>query len=597
MLVNEYILTLIDLTMNGIIALCHFCESHGPRVMFCTQAVHSSEPQVAGIHMGSHLPGTTRYPELSEEITSLADEITGSVEEYSTVRLSTVDGDHELCVACRSLDDGQSGFISHDTEAGVHYISTQHPCLPEILSMVEQACIRSLSCEVCPNKEGAIFFGDSSRGHVISYTFSLQNCYARGSTSVYSAMIVMMDKVYLLNMWPFLVDQLKEAIISLKKQADIVYSLEPLHMSDSAPNLLKFQRDQIPILRSLKDITGADTIFEQIHTRFTWILKAGGNRLTESLLEGPPTEDSIIDLEKQEMTEEGFVKLYTKNDNPEMEFKRVSLQNAEGGALHPDSTLSPVTDDLSPVARREFVNLRHLLHILGIDKFKVLSHHVLIGNQVIIRSGHRRLVVSAVNSLQKLLPLGCCRAVHFSDHYENSYKCNILGIPQGVLIPQSATHYVVMDIIEPESAIEAREDERSTLNNDAKRQPSSPISVLPVIQMDTFCGYIFILTTPELLPNICPTVLDRMLVALSDFNLADSVVEQCMVSVKEEWMNKVKLLFKFTKSGGRRVEDDTKQLLTVIGAQNKDNPLLEFWKSGLSLQYRNHLFSSGNTTN
>lgn len=31
--------------MNAIIALCHFCELHGPRVLFCTQPVHPSESQ------------------------------------------------------------------------------------------------------------------------------------------------------------------------------------------------------------------------------------------------------------------------------------------------------------------------------------------------------------------------------------------------------------------------------------------------------------------------------------------------------------------------------------------------------------------------
>jgi folliculin len=30
--------------MNAIISLCHFCELHGPSVLFCTQAFHSHEP-------------------------------------------------------------------------------------------------------------------------------------------------------------------------------------------------------------------------------------------------------------------------------------------------------------------------------------------------------------------------------------------------------------------------------------------------------------------------------------------------------------------------------------------------------------------------
>jgi len=31
-------------TMNAILALCHFCEQHGPQILFCTQPNHPQEP-------------------------------------------------------------------------------------------------------------------------------------------------------------------------------------------------------------------------------------------------------------------------------------------------------------------------------------------------------------------------------------------------------------------------------------------------------------------------------------------------------------------------------------------------------------------------
>ncbi len=30
--------------MNALVALCHFCELHGPRTLFCTEAVHPPSP-------------------------------------------------------------------------------------------------------------------------------------------------------------------------------------------------------------------------------------------------------------------------------------------------------------------------------------------------------------------------------------------------------------------------------------------------------------------------------------------------------------------------------------------------------------------------
>lgn len=38
--------------MNAIIALCHFCESHGPKVLFCTQPIHNEEKLERGENDG-----------------------------------------------------------------------------------------------------------------------------------------------------------------------------------------------------------------------------------------------------------------------------------------------------------------------------------------------------------------------------------------------------------------------------------------------------------------------------------------------------------------------------------------------------------------
>ncbi len=70
-------------------------------------------------------------------------------------------------------------------------------------------------------------------------------------------------------------------------------------MSMTPSNYLQ-QRGGNKSARSLMELTAHKKILCRLHKSFTWILKVGSNRLTERLLEGPPTEDSIIDLEKQE---------------------------------------------------------------------------------------------------------------------------------------------------------------------------------------------------------------------------------------------------------------------------------------------------------
>ena len=56
--------------------------------------------------------------------------------------------------------------------------------------------------------------------------------------------------------------------------------------------------------------------------------------------------------------------------------------------------------------------------------------------------------------------------------------------------------------------------------------------------------------------------------------------------------SKVKVLFRFTKAGGSRSEEDTRRLLQVVGAEGEDKAVLKFWMTGLSVQYRNHMLSS-----
>ena len=34
--------------MNALVALCHFCELHGPRTLFCTEALHPPSPTQGG---------------------------------------------------------------------------------------------------------------------------------------------------------------------------------------------------------------------------------------------------------------------------------------------------------------------------------------------------------------------------------------------------------------------------------------------------------------------------------------------------------------------------------------------------------------------
>lgn len=93
--------------MNAVVALCHFCESHGPSSVFCTQTLRDSK--------------------IDEQLFNF--------------------DANKVCAACNSI--GLSlGMLSHDDESNANFLSTQTPVITEVVSLVKQAAVRSLSCEV-----------------------------------------------------------------------------------------------------------------------------------------------------------------------------------------------------------------------------------------------------------------------------------------------------------------------------------------------------------------------------------------------------------------------------------------------------------------
>ena len=52
-------------------------------------------------------------------------------------------------------------------------------------------------------------------------------------------------------------------------------------------------------------------------------------------------------------------------------------------------------------------------------------------------------------SPQNLLPRGCCKVIYTSDTYEDSWRCNFLGLTPDTELPLHTFLYVVLDIVEP----------------------------------------------------------------------------------------------------------------------------------------------------
>ncbi|NWU18050.1 FLCN protein, partial [Cephalopterus ornatus] len=570
--------------MNAIVALCHFCELHGPRTLFCTEVLHSPLPQGAG---SGDISGQNEQAEEEEGGIQMSSRIRSHspAEGASADSSSPGPKKSDMCEAsgCRSLAGGHPGYVSHDKETSIKYVSHQHPNHPQLFSIVRQACVRSLSCEVCPGREGPIFFGDEQHGFVFSHTFFIKDSLARGFQRWYSIITIMMDRIYLINSWPFLLGKIRGIIDELQGKALKVFEAEQYGCPQRAQRMntaftpFLHQRNG-NAARSLTSLTNDENLWACLHTSFAWLLKACGSRLTEKLLEGAPTEDTLVQMEKlADLKEEseGW-------DGSEEEEKPSSqadvVEGQELSKCSPETSLMPDCNSWNVAHRRlsVFRSLRHMRQVLGASAFRMLAWHVLMGNQVIWKARDVDLVQSAFDVLRTMLPIGCVRIIPYSDQYEEAYRCNFLGLNPHVQIPPHilSSEFAVL--------VEVRAATRSSL--------------YPTLFDDeqSLNKYEFVVTSgsPVAADRVGPTILNKIEAALTNQNLSVDVVDQCLVCLKEEWMNKVKVLFKFTKVDSRPKED-TQKLLSILGAAEEDNvKLLKFWMTGLSKTYKSHLMST-----
>lgn len=546
--------------MNAIIALCHFCEFHGPSVLFCTQAFHCE----------AHNPlneACTSALECGACIKRNSTHFASDTHESSSSQDSWVSSRSTQCEACKSLDHTHAGYISIDRDAHISYYSNRSPEQPELYSVVRQACVRSLSCEVCPGREGPMFFGEESSGYVFTHTFFLKDAQSRGFQRWYSIIAVMKDRIYLVNSWPFLVSHFRELIDELQAKANAVYDTEHAesiqkgrqHIQPSAngylvapgiaPDIFRRQRGGNKTYRGIADLLADKDLFATLHQRFSWMLKACGNRITEKLLEGPPKEELLTDLET------------TKDED----HQDINAHQEEG-------------DTSGPV----FTSLRHILKVIGSHKFHLLAYHVIQGNQVIVRGKHRKTVESILNCLKILIPIGCCSCVPYSTEYMDSWRCNFLGLSPAVEIPPhvlSSDLFVLLDVISP--------PEQVSENSIGDEQRS---------EADDFQGYGFDICGNENTKD--PSILQKVEEGLENENISDAVFDQLLLCLKEEWMDKVKVIFKFARSG-HSTKEDKEKLLRILGAKPEDEIVLKFWMTGLNKQYRSHLLtcsSSGSSS-
>ncbi|XP_049778379.1 folliculin [Schistocerca cancellata] len=508
--------------MNAVISLNHFCELHGPSVLFCTQTFHDTEDDPL-------------YNAATDE--SKHKKFYGKVNVLNSAADSPASNS---CEACQSFNMQYLGFISNDHENRTSYVSTRHPLHHSIATLVRQACIRSLSCEVSPGKEGPVFFGDEIRGHVLSHTFFLKDAQARGFHRWYSLTILMRDKLFLLNSWPFLVKNMKAIIEEMQAKACKVYEYEQSQCPQralrlSADSSVYKQHSANKPSRSVAELTSDNNIFPQLHWWFTWLLKSGTSYMVERAIDVLPVKDPTPAWEQQHETEEGFM-LVTAATPPQPSRRNVPVERAA------PASAQEVDDELNNDESKCVSELRALREVLGTQSFLTLAYALMVGYQVVVRGQPRSLVISLIKNLKVLIPQTCCRAVLHSEEYLDPTHCNLLGLDSWVAAPQPSYTVLRVDIL-----------------------PTNPPQ--------------YKLTWGGTLPMKCPTVLIKIEKALENTKLSDTVVQYQLTALKEEWLNIAKITSQVHHLAAHT--QDVTNLMQALGAQDHDRSLLNFWATAV----------------
>ncbi|ORX99177.1 hypothetical protein K493DRAFT_313327 [Basidiobolus meristosporus CBS 931.73] len=563
--------------MNALVSLVHFCEVHGPSVVFCTQPYHASHSMFLSDAVSPDSP----YPQhnlslstsysfsyshaINPSLNKPQNPVNPTASTPPTVRRNTepntftfpsqssqcpsctanlppleIPGDldpaSDASLATRSTE--AKGFLTRDLETpDVTYIGSRSPLHPRLYSALRQACVRSLSCEFCPGREGPVLFGDDKNGYVLSYMFKLKDRQARGSQRWYSFIFLMSDRLYLVTSWPFLVKKFKALASELQEKAEKVYDKEKASLLDSPQDLMRNRSSFGPVapdqflrrrgsqsLRSLDELLGVKNLFVNLHANFSWILKACSRRLQEKQVEGQPMIGSSDD---SGLFNNSFIDAISNT----MKSQKISIQEE-----HPRASIK---------------NLLELEKLLEHKAFRKLVFNCVIGNQVIVRGDEEPLVKSIISVLQEIIPLGCSSVMSYEASYQEIWKCNLLGLQKDAEFPEDVdkSSSVLLDLGDGKDwRLDFGSDELSKDSEEDSRET--------------------------------PSFMDQ-LEAVLKLPLSPQIIHMQIIILKENWLRKTKQFIQFVRAGGGENPNAIKDFLNVLGIKDHDLLILRFWARAL----------------
>ena len=250
--------------MSVIVALCHFCEVHGPEVIMVTQSRRES--------------GSPQPPDLDPVIQQIIGRNKQSL---------------AGCDRCWSLKNNEQLIISRDLASNQTFLSSQFVLQPEMEPILRNVVIRAISCEVPFRRETPLIFSDSSVSTVASNDFFLKDSKARGFQRYYSIVVVTRERHHLISNLKSINSTVSRIIGDMKKMSQETYELETCQSKEPRKSSRRM-RDSDSGQRNLKDIVGDQSIYEKVHRKFVEIIQTTEHSMKEKVFGGQLMKSSVI---------------------------------------------------------------------------------------------------------------------------------------------------------------------------------------------------------------------------------------------------------------------------------------------------------------
>lgn len=605
--------------MQAVAALCHFCETHGPRIVMVTQPVRD----LTLLDQNSQIDEYGEYGSYSAECL---------IDEWR----KTVFEDDPRCAACSSFQ-GDLGFSTSDTVSHFNYISSQVPVNERVYHLMKNACLRSISCEVSGTVEfpkhneksflegrsisldirnnspkqrnedssdaesnGIVLFGDDYNGYTLAHTFRLRDAKARGFYRCFSLVIVSMDKFLLTSNYDYFVSAMSSIISKLQEQAFNVYRKECnsgsidlaspalLLKNSTLPNYFlkssKVTNLELDTSRPLSDIVGDTDVFLKLHRQLTILLRTHSRLHLESVLEGVPSQDLLV---------------------------RSELDPSEAAEVRTEAETCTQYYALLRIARMQQIAKK--LEELGKGPTRLLTAfitHIVHGSKVIVKCDDVSFTKQFLLSLFDLIPVGCARFA-YRKNYEFGNKYSLFGCPASIEIPLEIKDAFIIDLaVEPEME-EIHKVCKQVLSSDDETSPptsllrlSSPCaeeiimtgdfhmrsqtvtSIVDKAQKEYLRCNLRIERLPENLSTEMPTIVKRYCELLLDEDIPLRALEAVIKDTREHWLKRAKLIYQIRS---QKPEIDMNSVLRIVRCTTNDLAMLNFWQSGLSKAYKEHV--------